>query len=254
MSKKAAVVKSKSYKVLEDAIKLCEDERDSEAEDLVKKQLEIDPDNLELMTYLGVIQTRLCKDQKAETTFRSVLVLNPTYEDAICGLGRLLDQSLRIGDAEELYREFLGKNPAGHYVLEDLCRLLLTENRTDEALFLARSHIENYRGHLQAYNAIRYILHILEDQLEDELYDDRENEYIFSKLMDNLLEQIEIANSMERNVKLPENMNAELEDDRTRLFGEIEQLVDSAPGRQISISSEIISRINQTKSKNRNLA
>ncbi|MFW9963951.1 MAG: hypothetical protein ACFFCX_10330 [Candidatus Sifarchaeia archaeon] len=241
------MVKNNSAKVLEEVMQLCQDERDSEAEDLIRMHLAIDPDNLQLMTNLGVIQARLYKDQKAESTFKSVLAINPNYEEAICGLGRLLDQSLRIEEAEELYREFLQNNPIGHCALEDLCRLLHTENRTDEALILAREHVENYGYHLQAYDAIRYVLNVLEDRLEDELCNDRENDRIFTDLINNLLEQLEMVNSIEQSIRLSENMYTELEDDKTRLISEIKQLVDSAPSRHISISSEIINRINKIK-------
>ncbi|MBE0526384.1 MAG: hypothetical protein IH631_05540, partial [Candidatus Thorarchaeota archaeon] len=76
-----------SEKVFQKASDLCNDERELEAEVLVMEQLAIDPDNLKLMTKLGEIQARLCNDHEAEATFRTVLIRNPSFEDAVCGLG-----------------------------------------------------------------------------------------------------------------------------------------------------------------------
>ncbi|MFW9976381.1 MAG: hypothetical protein ACFFDQ_14005 [Candidatus Thorarchaeota archaeon] len=239
-------MQEESDKVLLEATRLCQDEREIEAEALVKKQMALEPGNLKLMTMLGVIQARLCKDNKAESTFRTVLSRDPNYEDAICGLGRLLDQSLRIDEAEELYIMFLQNNP-GHFALEDLCRLLISENRVDEALKLARNHATQYETNPYAFNAIRYALHVLEDQLENELNDDRENELLFTKLIENIFEQLELVEALERIAKLPKDKQIELDDDKTRLIGELDYLIQSAPSRNISVSSEIQDKIEHLK-------
>ncbi len=240
-------MQEESDKVLLEATMLCQDEREIEAEILVNKQIAQDPDNLKLMTMLGVIQARLCKDNKAESTFRSVLARDPNHEDAVCGLGRLLDQSLRIEEAEETYRVFLQNNPHGHSAMEDLCRLLLSENRVDEALRLSRKQAVQHETQPHAFNPVRYVLHVLEDQLEDELNNDRENELLFTKLIENIFEQLELIEAVERNTKLSDDMQMELDDDKTRLIGELEYLIQSAPSRNISVSSAIHSKTNRFK-------
>lgn len=225
--------------------KLCQDENELEAEHLVKNALATHPEDLELMVKLGEIQARLCKDKEAESTFRLVLDRDPHHEDAVCGLGRLLDQALSTEEAEQLYRNFLQNNPLGHRALEDLCRLLLSENRTDEALKLARDQAEQSGNHLNAFDALRYVLHILEDHLESELNDDRENEVIFTQLVDNLIEQLELVVTIERDFVVP---NQELDDDKTRLLSELEHLLRSASGRKITVSDKIQKRISSYKS------
>ncbi|MFW9805889.1 MAG: hypothetical protein ACFFFK_04110 [Candidatus Thorarchaeota archaeon] len=236
-------MKDESDKVLAKASELCNDERELEAERLVKEQLANDPDNLDLMTKLGVIQSRLCNDYEAESTFRAVLVRNPIHEDAICGLGRILDQSLRTDEAEQLYRTFLERNPAGHCALEDLCRILLSEGQTDRAFLLARNQIEQFGDTPDAFDALRYILEILEDELDEELNDDRENENIFSSLMNNLLEQVELVDRIQRMDGLSVRFQDELKDDRIRLISELEHLVTSASNRNIQVSDEALHRI-----------
>jgi predicted Zn-dependent protease len=224
-----------SDKVLKEASDLCNDERELEAEVLVKEQLAADPDNLDLMTKLGVIQARLCNDHEAESTFRAVLVRDPNHEDAVCGLGRLLDQALRTEEAEKLYGDFLDRNPGGHCALEDLCRILLSEEQTDRAIQIARDQIKQYPENPNAFDALRYVLHILEDDLEEELNDDRENEVIFTSLMNNLIEQIELVDQIMRLENLSDDLQTELADDRTRLISEMEHLIKSAPSRKITV-------------------
>lgn len=233
----------KSDEVLGKVAEFYQDELYLEAEALVKEQLAADPDNLALMTKLGAIQARLCNDHEAESTFRVVLVRDPNHEDAVCGLGRLLDQSLRTEEAEQIYRDFIQNNPIGHCALEDLCRLLLSEDRTDEALDLARNQVEQFGSHLNAFDALRYVLHILEDQLESELNDDRGNETIFVYLLDNLYEQLDLVITMEGGFELQEELRIALDDDKTRLISEIEHLLESAVNRQISVPEELHNRI-----------
>ena len=235
-----------SEKVLKKASDLCNDECEQEAEVLVKAQLAVDPNNLKLKTKLGEIQARLSKDNEAETTFRNVLNSDPNYEDAVCLLGTLLDQSFRLEESEQVYREFLQNNPSGHHALDCLCRLLLSENRIDETLELARNQVENYPDHHSAYNALTYVLHILEDEMEHELYTDKENIAIFTQYMSYLLEQLELVFKLEIHIPVTEDLRCELEDEMNRLVGEIHQLLESMDTRNITLSSEFEHRINST--------
>lgn len=238
-----ATMNDESDKVLKEVLELCQDERELEAEGLVKEQLIADPDNLELMTKLGEIQARLCNDNEAESTFRAVLVRNPNHEGAVCGLGRLLDQALRTEEAAQLYQEFIQNNPVCHCALEDLCRILYLEESADEAFDLARNQVKQYGDNVNAFDALRYLLHVEEDHLESELNDDRENESIFTRLMNNLLEQVELVIRIENIGDLSDDFRTELDDDRTRLVGEIEHLIKSAPSRRITVSDEFRNRL-----------
>ena len=235
-----------SEKILQKASDLCNDERELEAEVLVKEQLTINPDDLKLMTKLGEIQARLCNDHEAEASFRTVLIRDPNYEDAVCGLGGLLDQSLRVEEAEQIYRDFLLGNPAGHHALEGLCRILLSETRIDESLELARNQVEKYSDHHSAYKALTYVLHILEDQLESDLNDDRENETVFTQSMNNLLEQLELVFKLEKFIEITEELSCEMDDEKNRLVGEIDHLLKSAVTRKITVSSELNNRVMST--------
>ncbi|MFW9787791.1 MAG: hypothetical protein ACFFE2_13530 [Candidatus Thorarchaeota archaeon] len=237
------VINRDSDEVLKEATSLCHDERELDAEVLVKEQLAADPDNLMLMTKLGIIQARLCNDHEAESTFRAVLVRDPNHEDAVCGLGRLLDQALRTDEAEQIFRDFIQRNPVGHCAVEDLCRILYSEGRSEDAFQIARNQAEEHDHNVRAFDALRYLLQIEEDQIESQLYDDRENESLFNELLQNLLDQIDIVIKILNLKELPDEERCLLEDDRARVLGEIEQLLASAPNRRISVSNGIQKRV-----------
>jgi tetratricopeptide (TPR) repeat protein len=236
-------VNDESKKVLQDVSELCDDERELEAEVLLHKQLDNDPDNLELMTKLGEIQARLCNDGEAETTFRTVLIRDPDYEDAVCALAALLDQSLRSKEAERLYREFLQRNPASHQALEGLCRLLLSENRSGDALKLARKQVVEFEEELDAYKPIIYVLEILEDDLESSLLEDWNDQTALAAYLDNLLEQLEITLKLQKFEAPSEDFICEIQDEKSRLVCEIDQLVEQAASRSVSISSALQAQI-----------
>jgi len=240
---KVIAVNDESEKVLQKASELCNDERELEAEVLLKEQLAIDPDNLEIMTKLGETQARLCNDAEAERTYRTVLIRDPNYEDAVCALGALLDQSLRTEEAEQIYNEFLHRNPAGHTALDGLCRLLLSENRIDEALKLARKQVGEYEKDPNALKPLIYVLEILEDDLEFRLYEDWGNHTIFAQYLNNLLEQLELVFKRETLTTTTEEFRCELEDEKSRLVCEIDQLLKNAASRKISISDELEQRV-----------
>ena len=242
-------MKDESEKVLQDVSDLCNDERELEAEVLLHEQLAKDPDNLELMTKLGEIQARLCNDGEAEATFRTVLIRDPDYEAAVCALGTLLDQSLRTEEAEQLYREYLERNPVSHLAVEGLCRLLLSENRSEDALQLARKQVVDFKEVLDAYRPIMYVLEILEDDLESELLDNWEDPTAFTAYLNNLIEQLELVPKLEKLGISSEDFMFELEDEKSRLVCEIDQLLDRATSRNITVSSILQQQIDAALSK-----
>ena len=229
--------------ILEEATNLCQEEQELEAEVLVKDALIKDPNNLDLLTKLGVIQARLCKDEEAEFTFKSVLEKDPDYEEALCGLGRLLDQSLRAEEAEILYRDYLARNRSSHCVIDDLCRLLLTEERGEEALKLARDHVTLFHSDVEAYAALRYTLVMLEDKLGGELDNNRESVSVTTSLLGNLLDQLSLINQMKQGAVLTPTLERELLDETSRVAGEIEHVLTSARIRNMPIPEEIVTRV-----------
>jgi tetratricopeptide (TPR) repeat protein len=231
--------------ILKMATNLCQDEQEQEAEDLVKEALLRDPTNLDLLTKLGIIQARLCKDDEAEATFRLVLETNPNHKDAICSLGRLLNQSLRAEKAEVLYRNYLSRNPSSHCVVDDLCRLLLSEERNEEALSLARTHAALFLQEIDAYDALRYSLLMVEEILSGELDDNRESREATLRLLDNLVEQLTLVNHMRETLDMKPAIERDLLDEKSRIAGEIQHVFDSARVRDIPIPEDLVAKFDR---------
>lgn len=232
-----------SERILEEATRLCHDELEQEAESIIREALKSEPGNLDLLAKLGVILARLCKDEEAESTFRSVLEKDPDHEDALCGLGRLLDQSLRAKEAESLYTDYLRRHPECHCVVDDLCRLLLSEERGEEALSIARDHMDQFRSVVDAYDALRYTLIMLEDRLSGELDDKRESADATLQLLENLIEQLSLFNQMKQDLAVSPDLDRELLDEESRVAGEIEHVLTSARLRNVPIPDDIVTRV-----------
>ncbi|MFW9769493.1 MAG: hypothetical protein ACFFEM_11795, partial [Candidatus Thorarchaeota archaeon] len=212
-------------------------------EKLVKEALLHDPTNPSLLTKLGIIQARLCKDDEAEITFRLVLEINPNHEEALCSLGRLLDQSLRTEEAENLYRTYLSRNPSSHCAMDDFCHLLFSEERTEEALNLAKTHAALFPKELDAYDALRYTLVMIEELLSGKLDDNRESKEATFQLLDNLVEQLMLIKHIQETLEITPKIEHELLDEKSRLAGEIQYVFDSAKSHNISIPEEIVTKI-----------
>ncbi len=213
--------------IIERAEELCILCEEVEAERLVREALERKPDHLGLQTELAIILSRQGYDSKAEAILRKVVKQDPYNERAIASLGRLLDSSLRSDEAETLFTIFLNKRPAAHIVFDDLCRLWFDNDDEEKALKAAKVHIEEYPDAIHAYDALRYLLVRLEDDLMADLSDDPSDRSRLIAYSKNILEQYSILNRLmsiiaasEENAKYLED----LEEDLQRIKGELRDL------------------------------
>ncbi|MFW9912022.1 MAG: hypothetical protein ACFFEU_06105 [Candidatus Thorarchaeota archaeon] len=238
---------------LEEATRLCDEECDEDAEVLVLDALSKFPDHADLLTILGKIQSRLHKEQHAETTLKAVLAKNPNHEDASCALGRLLDQSLRTEEAETLYRGLLERRPDSHCALDDLCRLLIGEGRHLEALDVARNHVDRYPGSLEAYDGLRYLLAVLEDEICGGYVSDSTDNETLEKLVVNLIEQFDVIMRIEKNIGplsgLAEPIASDMQEEYLRIVGELEHLYGVIDARglnlPLSLSAQLAAAIKE---------
>ncbi|MFW9799806.1 MAG: tetratricopeptide repeat protein [Candidatus Thorarchaeota archaeon] len=232
--------------VLEAIENLCKEERNEEAESLLKEALESNPENLDLKTMLGIVQSRLHMDEDAETTLRSVLQADQNHEDAVCALGRILDQSLRSKEAERMYRGLLTRRPESHCALDDLCRLLLSEGHEQEALLLARNHTKGFPKDIHAYDGLRYVLAAFEESLVLADSQDQENS---RRLTENLLEQFDLILRIENQVDSKwfenEELFQNLKEDLMRISQELEHLLNTLEGYEVSVDDRLRERVKQ---------
>jgi len=240
-------MKKSTREVREKASNLMEAEKTDEAERALIVALQNHPNDLDMLSMLGIVQARLNKEEEAESTFRSVLERNPCNEEAACALGRILDNSLRTEEAEALYKDVLSKRPNSHCALDDFCRLLLSEDREEEAVQIARDHAESHPQSIDAYDGLRYVLAKREDRLEGMVDTVDPDPALVHELFQTMLEQLETVHTALdcMDVKtMPEDTLADLEEERIRLKVEIGHLRAQMSEMGLAIEPDMESRIN----------
>ena len=223
---------------------LCEEE---EAERLVREALERKPDHLGLQTELALILSRQGYDSQAEAILRKVVRLDPYYEKAAASLGRLLDSSLRSDEAETLFTIFLKKRPNAHIVFDDLCRLWFDNGEEEKALISARKHTEEYPADIHAYDALRYVLERMEDDLGSELADEPEDQERLLAYSASIIEQYSTLKRMKVMMTSDESEEFidDLNEDLARVIGELRDLRHRFTSSKISISKEMAAIFNE---------
>ena len=208
------------------------------------------PDNLDIQAELGVLQSKLDRDDIAERIFREVISIDSNHERAISALGHLLDSTLRVSEAEQLYRDFLKRNGDNHCVVEDLCRLLVSEKRVDEALSLATQHFTSQPKVLDAYNPIRFVLLQLEDLFEVQVEENNYSAKSRFTLLKNQLHQFEVYLTIEENVECDIKDDADcLHDDLLRAYGDVIHLYNLLKNQNFSFPDQVDKQVEEAMKK-----
>lgn len=79
----------------------------SEAADILKKALQISPDNIEALYYYGLAYSKLGSYAEAEVQFKRILRLDENNENALLELGRLQHITSRCDQAKESLSRFI---------------------------------------------------------------------------------------------------------------------------------------------------
>ncbi len=215
--------------IIDSAQELCDEEEERKAEEILRNALKKYRCDLDLTAELARVLVRLDRDYEAERLLNEVLSSDPLHESAISYLGLLLDNSLRSDEAEDLFKTYLRSVPESHRITEDYCHLLVGEERFKEALELARKHAKEFANLEAAYKPLKYVLNMYEDYLETLLDDEPGNREYFLALSMTLLEQVELL----------EKSKHDLYEERLRLRGELEHLLEKAEFYKIKLDDDV---------------
>ncbi|MFW9848928.1 MAG: tetratricopeptide repeat protein [Candidatus Thorarchaeota archaeon] len=236
-------------RIIEKAEELCTLCEEEEAEELIREELKSRPKDLDLKTELAIILSRRGFDQRTESILKDVLTTDPSHERATSALGNLLGNSLRTEDAEELFKAYLEKYPHGHIVLDDYSRLLYDSDRVDEALNLGRKHISNYPQELAAYDALKYVLEMQEDDLASELSDDPDDLTRLMRYLENLAEQYLVLTKMMNCETVVNCASDELSDDigedMQRVVAEIREIRNQYNYDERNLAKSLLEKIRE---------
>lgn len=104
------------------------------SEELFRKVLADEPNNIEVLNNLGVIQLEHYKDfEQAAALFNRVVGLNPNHVKALTNLGNIQFRLGRHGDAERFYSRALQLNPNEVGVLNGMGMICGASSRFGEA-------------------------------------------------------------------------------------------------------------------------
>ncbi|HEX5690405.1 MAG TPA: tetratricopeptide repeat protein [Roseiflexaceae bacterium] len=119
------------------AIRLLNEQKPAEAEDLIKQALEIEPDSPDILNNLAVAYSQLARDKEAEALIHQVVERFPDYVFARVSVARTLILRHRIGEARALLEPLLERERFHVDEFAHFCaaqaELLLAERNRDAA-------------------------------------------------------------------------------------------------------------------------
>ncbi|MBD3406907.1 MAG: hypothetical protein GF411_12390 [Candidatus Lokiarchaeota archaeon] len=235
--------------IQEQILSLLAIDEDEEAEELLHPALSENPENPKLLTLEAILILRKGKENLAESKLQKIIKQDSSNELAVYTLGRILNSQLRVEEVESLYKNTLEKHPDSHQVLDDLCRFLYEEDRAEEAFKLATKHYKKFPRVYEAYDAIRFLNHSVEDSLISDVEDTDGDVGYLKMLISNQLDQFDLLIRMEEQVgreKLESLEVAwEVDEDLIRLAGELEHYRQVAKEVGLTLPANLDKRIDE---------
>ena len=134
-----------------------------------------------------------------------------------------------------------------HVVTDDLCRILLSEDREKKALDLAWDHAERFADEPGAYDAVRYVLMTKQEYLELEPYETDSS--TLNELAENLIQQskiiVEMDDSIPEDSKNEDSLGFDLMDEMNRIECDLEHVLNTADENDMKVSKQTKKRANQ---------
>jgi Flp pilus assembly protein TadD/NAD-dependent SIR2 family protein deacetylase len=130
----------------------------SKAEELYGKVIELNPNDADAYSNLGLLLSDTERKDEAEAAYRKAIELNPNYAIAYNNLGNLLNDTERKDEAEAAYRKAIELNPNDADAYSNLGLLLSDTERKDEAEAAYRKAIELNPNDADAYYNLGLLL------------------------------------------------------------------------------------------------
>lgn len=130
----------------------------SQAEDLYRKAIAIDPDYSIAHNNLGNVLVGLNRYDEAEATFRKAIELDPNDAYAYSNLGNVLRELKRYDEAEAACRKAIELDPTYPYAYNNLGNVIGNLKRYDEAEAAFRKAIELDPDFALPYKNLGYLL------------------------------------------------------------------------------------------------
>ncbi len=123
----------KSISLVRAALDLRTGKEYEHAIDLLKKALDLEPENIYALLTLGLTYQEMGNFSEAEDTFRKALLIDAQNNDVLQSLGSLLLTQNRLNEAFVYFRKQLENEPDNRAALNVLIPALVKENRVEDA-------------------------------------------------------------------------------------------------------------------------
>jgi tetratricopeptide (TPR) repeat protein len=134
-----------------------------EAEQVYRKIIEQDPDNVDVLRLLGLVVFVSNREYEAEKYLRKALSLAPDFVDALIDLGNVYKEGHRLEEAIECFKKAIAINPGAvkaHFLLGST---LAPASLTIDAIQAYRSALELKPDHTGAYLGLGHVLKTVGD-------------------------------------------------------------------------------------------
>ena len=121
---------------------------------ILKRAIDLNPDDVESLLFLGIIETEAGNFDSAEKHFKKIIELYPENERGFFFLARLYYEKGDLINAERLYNESLKLNPSFISALIELALVYERQGRFEESENIYKSIITLYPETLNTY--VRY--------------------------------------------------------------------------------------------------
>jgi Flp pilus assembly protein TadD len=128
------------------------------AERMYRKALEINPNNAEVHSNLGVVLAARKRGDEAVAHYRKALEIKPDYANAHYNLGVLLAKIERVDEAIDHFQKALEINPDYAEAHNNLGAMLAIRGQTDDAIAHYRKAIQINPDYAQAHSNLGVLL------------------------------------------------------------------------------------------------
>ncbi|WP_269603661.1 tetratricopeptide repeat protein [Prochlorococcus marinus] len=129
-----------------------------EAEDLLRKAIQIEPNYEQAYSNLGLVYKDLGELKKAELLIRKAIELNPDYVDAYINLSVILKELDQLQEAEKVIKKAVSIRPDNPISYYNLGNILFELDQLEEAELAIRKSIELKPNSAEAHSELGRIL------------------------------------------------------------------------------------------------
>ncbi|MEA3471624.1 MAG: tetratricopeptide repeat protein, partial [Thermodesulfobacteriota bacterium] len=105
------------------------------AEDILKKGLSVTPDSIDLHYKLGVIYSKMKREEESLREMEEVLKIEPENAEALNFIGySYADKGIKLDEAERMIRRAMELKPGNGYITDSLGWLYFRQDKIEEAI------------------------------------------------------------------------------------------------------------------------